>query len=194
MNSRLKKISLLSLLTFVFATGFSFSNSDTSSQDIPFRSYKDSVYLDSNQSIIQLADTLYKSLIKKKREYILDNTPTWDAYQSFLDSAAKEKYSESTFRFKFLMFKSGLKKQFKRVFKDAKELEINFRRSKPLHYFLEIGIDKEYEREFCYLNLEMKRGEKDLIRVRILLLKMDNQWFFADDLALMVVKIERKRK
>ncbi|MCO6495368.1 MAG: hypothetical protein J5I91_06790 [Bacteroidetes bacterium] len=154
---------------------------------IPFRSFQDSLYLEENNSLIRLADTLYKSISRKKKEYILNNTPTWEDYQNFLDSTAKQKYSETTFRYKFLLFKSGLNKQFKRVFKDAKESDINLKKSEPLHFFLEHGIHPDYDREFCYLNLEMKRGKKDKIRIRILLLKMNGNWYFADELSLIII-------
>ncbi len=180
---------LLFLLVLI-CTFFSLQaqRTDTSySNAIQFRGYDDSVYLQENPSLSLLADTFYKAIIHKKKEYILNNTPTWDAYQQFLDSTAKQKYSETTFRYKFLLFKSGLNRQFKRINKDAKESEINFKRSEPIQFFLEHGTHPDYDREFCYLNLEMKRGKKDKIRLRILLLKMDEKWYFADDLSLIII-------
>ncbi|MCK9481555.1 MAG: hypothetical protein M0R38_07340 [Bacteroidia bacterium] len=155
---------------------------------IPFRSFEDSTFIDSNKSLIQLADTFFKAIVNKKKEYLLNNTPTWSAYQQFLDSTAKQKYSETTFRYKFLLFKSGLNKQFKRLFKDAKNSNINLKKSEPIHFFLEQGIHPDFDREFCYLNLEMKRNAKDKIRIRILLLKMDGNWYFADELRLIIIK------
>lgn len=161
---------------------------------LPLRDFEDSSFVQLHPSILSLSDTLWKALIRNKKEYILGNTPTFSDYMLFIDSATKEKYPEKFFQIKFRKFNFGLQKQWKQLQKDAKYLEINFKKSQIRHAFFEEGIEPLLDKPFCYINLEFQRGTTDFVRVRILLYQMEHNWYFADELSVQVVKMEKVKK
>jgi hypothetical protein len=177
-----------------FPSYFLDSDSTPTPFSFPLRDAEDSSFVQMHPSLLSLSDTLWKALIRNKKEYILGNTPTFTDYLLFVDSATKAKYPDKFFQIKFRKFNFGLQKQWKQLQKDAKYLDINFKRSQIRHAFFEDGIEPLLEKPFCYINLEFQRGMTDFVRVRILLYQMENSWYFADELSVQVLKVEKIKK
>jgi hypothetical protein len=172
-------------------------NTDTSGFPVlklKLRNAADSVYVNANPQIGKLCNVLFEAMQQDDKKLLLDLTPTYDAYLLFIDSSQAANYTEVVKQYKHRVFKSNISKQYKRLKKDAKELKVNVKRSEGRLFFLEHGIHPEFDRAFCYINLEMKKGKTDFIRIQILALKMGEDWFFADDLALLVIKKDKVRK
>lgn len=151
---------------------------------IKFRTEADSIFINENPPLLHLCLTLLTVLVEYDKPLLLNNAPKYEDYLLFIDSTDADQYPEVMKRYRFKVFESTLNKQYKRLRKDAQELKVSFRRAQPRLFFLEHGIHPEYNKAFCYINLEFRIKKKDLIRVRILALKMGENWYFADDLAL----------
>lgn len=151
---------------------------------VKFRSANDTALIYENPALLELCVVFLQVLVEYDRLLLLQHAPKYEDYLIFIDSTDADQYPEVMKRYRFKVFESTLSKQYKRLRKDAQELKISFRRAEPRLYFLESGIHPEYNKAFCYINLEFRIKKKELIRVRILALQMGNNWYFADDLAL----------
>jgi hypothetical protein len=158
---------------------------------IPYRSFADSLFVQENPGVGQLCEALRKTLAEADKRYLLENTPTYEDYLIFIDSNPADQYPDQVKRFRFKVFDYNIKKQHKRLMKEAKELSVNLKGSTPRWFILEQGVHPEYERAFCYIKLELTRGKKDFVVVRILALKMGDNWYFVDELSMTVIKKEK---
>jgi hypothetical protein len=158
---------------------------------VPFRSEKDSFFIQDEPGVGVLCEALRKALAEADKRYLLQHTPTYEDYLIFIDSNPADRYPDQVKRYRFKVFEFNINKQHKRLMKDAKELSVNFKGSTPRWFILEQGIHPQFQRAYCYISLELLRGKKDFVVVRILSLKMGDNWYFVDELSMTVIKKEK---
>jgi hypothetical protein len=158
---------------------------------LKLRNFEDSSIVEEFPQIKALTDSFWFAIKTNNPNIILNQTPPYSAYKEYVDSTPAAKFTETTLFYKHKYFYFGLNKQYKKLRKDSKKLGVILNRAKVKHAFYEFGIDDLYQKEYCYINLELDRNKKSAYRIRILLLKMGNEWYYADELALLESKDNR---
>jgi hypothetical protein len=158
---------------------------------LKLRNHSDSSIAEKFPQIKALTDSFWYAIKTNDPNIILKQTPPYSAYKEYIDSTPAAKFSETTLFYKHKYFYVGLSKQYKRLRKSSKKLGVILNRAKVKHAFYEFGIDDLYQKEYCYINLELDRNKKSAYRIRILLLKMGEEWYYADELALLESKDNR---